>query len=77
MHSIRYVQGSYFVLKCSDCIQHVAWKLISSLKMQVESVQVTGDVSQKGQLCDAAWVFQLWLPFSFAFQESTNLREEA
>ncbi len=75
--SVRYVQGSYFVLKCSDCIQHVVWKLISSLKLQVKSVQVTGDVSKKSQLCDPAWVFQLWLPFSFAVQESANLREEA
>jgi len=75
--SVRYVQGSYFALKCSDDIQHAAWKFISSLKLQVESVQVTGDVSQKGQLYDPGWVFQLWLPFSLAVQESENFREEA
>lgn len=28
-----YIQGSYFVLGCSDCIQHVARKLISALKL--------------------------------------------
>lgn len=46
--SVRYIQDSYFILECSDCVQHVAWKLISPLKLQVQSVQVTGDVSQKG-----------------------------
>ena len=69
---VRYVQGSYFVLKGSDCIQHVAWKLVSSLKLQVESLQVTGDVGRK-----ASCVIQLWLGFFFGVQENANLREEA
>ena len=74
--SVRYIQGSYFVVECSDCIQNVAWKLISPLKLQVQSIQVT-DVSQKGQLYDPACVFQLWLVFPLAVQESANLRESS
>ncbi len=48
----HYIQGSYFVLECSYCVKHVVWKLISPLKPQVQSIQVTTDVSQKGQLYD-------------------------
>jgi len=44
----------------------ISWKLVSSSKLQIESVQVTDDVSQKGQLCDPAWVFQL-LVFLFGY----------
>lgn len=40
--SIRYPQSSYFVLECSDCFQHVTWKLLFPLELQVESVRVTG-----------------------------------
>ncbi len=44
-----WVWGSEWILcqvcNCSDYIQHVVWKLISSLKLQVKSVQVTGDIS--------------------------------
>ena len=39
--SVRYPQSSYFVLECSDCPQHVTWKLVSSLELQVEC---SGDV---------------------------------
>lgn len=47
--SIRYPQSSYFVLERSDCLQPVTWKLVSPLELQVERVQVTGNLSKESQ----------------------------
>lgn len=55
--SVRYPRGCYLVLDCFDCLQHVDWTLVSPLELQIECVQVTGNVCKDGQLYDLLWVF--------------------